>query len=57
MTTPLQGQLLNQLHTLNGDFNKLYKVVTGIDSKLRRLSACRNQEREARIIKAPSAPA
>ena len=56
MTTPLQGQLLNQLHTLNGDFNELCKVVTGIDSKLRRLNARRNQEREARVSKAPTAP-
>ena len=56
MTTSLQGQLLNQLHTLNGDFNELCKVVTGIDSKLRRLNVRRNQEREARVTRAPPAP-
>jgi Zinc knuckle len=56
MTTSLQGQLLNQLHTLDGDFNELCKVVTGIDSKLRRLNTRRNQEREARTVKALPAP-
>lgn len=56
MTTSLQGQLLNQLHTLGGDFNELCKVVTGIDSKLKRLNARRNQERDARVIKTPPAP-
>ena len=49
MTTTLQGQILNQRYTLEGDFERLCEVVTGIDSELKRLTNRRIKEREARL--------
>jgi Zinc knuckle len=49
MTTALQGQILNQRHTLEGDFERLCEVATGIDGELKRLTNRRIKEREARL--------
>jgi hypothetical protein len=49
MTTTLQGQILNQRHLLEGDFDRLCEVTTGIDSELKRLTNRRIKEREARL--------
>jgi hypothetical protein len=58
MTTALQGQILNQRHLLEEDFDKLCTVAIGIDGELKRLNACRNKERDARLGQAnkPTGP-
>ena len=53
MTTALQGQILNQRHALEGDFDRLCEVATGIDGELKRLTNRRIKEKEARL-KQPS---
>lgn len=57
LTTPLQDQLLNQLHTFNGDFNELCLVAGQVDRELRRLNVRRLKEREARELKNQTAQA
>jgi hypothetical protein len=49
MTTALQGQILNQRHLLEEDFDKLCTVAIGIDAELKRLNARRTKERDARL--------
>jgi hypothetical protein len=49
MTTALQGQILNQRHLLDEDFDRLCTVAIGIDAELKRLNARRNKERDARL--------
>jgi hypothetical protein len=58
MTTALQGQILNQRHLLEEDFEKLCTVAIGIDAELKRLNARRNKERDARLGQAnkPTGP-
>jgi hypothetical protein len=52
MTTTLQGQILNQRHLLDEDFDKLCTVAIGIDAELKRLNARRTKERDARLSQA-----
>jgi zinc knuckle protein len=49
LTTALQGQLLNQRHLLNEDFQQLCTVASGIDVELKRLNQRRVKEKEARL--------
>jgi hypothetical protein len=53
LTTALQGQLLNQRHLLNEDFQQLCTVASGIDVELKRLNQRRAKEKEARLASAP----
>jgi hypothetical protein len=53
LTTALQGQLLNQRHLLNEDFQQLCTVASGIDVELKRLNQRRVKEKEARLASAP----
>jgi hypothetical protein len=57
VTIPLQSQLLNQRPALNKDFNKLCEYATEFYTQIKRLNVRRNQERDARARRAPSAPA
>jgi hypothetical protein len=56
LTLGLQGQLLNQRHLLEEDFQKLCNVASGIDVELKRLNQRRVQDKEARLASTAPRP-